>query len=63
MFIFFYIYSNINFCNIAWESMYKTKLKRIVTYQKKVARVTFFTDCLAHAKPLMLDMDALNLYK
>ena len=61
--VFFFIYSYINFCNIAWESMYKTKLKRIFTYQKKLARVTFFTDCLAHAKPLMLDMDALNLYK
>ena len=60
---FFYICSYINVYSIAWESMYKTKLKRIFTYQKKVARVTFFTDTFAHAKLSMLDIDRLNLYQ
>ena len=41
--------------NIALGSMYKTKLKKIFTYQKKAARVIFFADRLAHAKPLMLE--------
>ena len=44
-------------------STYKTKLKKIFTYQKKAARVIFFADRLAHAKPLMLDMNALNVYQ
>ena len=38
-------------------------MKKIFTYQKKAARVIFFADRLAHAKPLMLDMNALNVYQ
>ena len=41
----------------------KTKLKKIFTYQKKAARVIFFADRFAYAKPLMLDMNALNVYQ
>ena len=33
------------------------------TYQKKGARVIFFADRLAHVKPLMLDMNALNVHQ
>ena len=33
------------------------------TYQKKAARVIFFADRLAHAQPLILDMNALNVYQ
>ena len=54
--------SYINYDNIAWGSMYKTKLNRIFTYQKKTARVIFFADRVAHAKPLMLEMNVLNVY-
>ena len=42
--------------------MYKTKLNKIFTYQKKTARVIFFADRVAHAKPLMLEMNVLNVY-
>ena len=38
-------------------------MKKIFTYQKKAAKVIFFADRLAHAKPLMLDMNALNVYQ
>ena len=38
-------------------------MKKIFTYHKKTARVILFADCLAHAKPLMLDMNALNVYQ
>ena len=31
---------------------YKTKLKKILTYQKKAAGVTFLADYVAHAKLL-----------
>ena len=44
-------------------STYKTKLKKIFTYQKKAARVIFFGDHRAHATPLMFDMNALNVYQ
>ena len=60
---FSFIHSYINYGNIAWGSTYKTKLKKIFTYQKKAARVIFFADRLTHAKPLMLDMNALNVYQ
>ena len=60
---FAFIQSCINYGNIAFGSTYKTKLKKIFTYQKKVARVIFLPDHLAHVKPLMLDMNALNVYK
>ena len=60
---FSFIYSYINYGSIAWGSTYKTKLKKIFIYQKKAARVIFFADRIAHAKPLMLDMNALNAYQ
>ena len=60
---FSFIHSYINYSNIAWGSAYKTKLKKIFTYLKKAARVLFFADRLAHAKPLMLDMNAVNAFQ
>ena len=60
---FSFMHSYINYGNIAWGSAYKTKLKKIFTYQKKSARVIFFADRLSHAKPLMLDMNALNVFQ
>ena len=38
-------------------------IEKIFTYQKKAARVIFFADRLVHTKPLMLDMNALNVYQ
>ena len=58
---FSFIHTYINYGNIAWGSTYKTKLKKIFTYQKKAARVIFFADHLSHAKPMMLDMNVLNV--
>ena len=60
---FSFIHSYINYGNIAWGSTSKTKLKKIFTYQKKSARAIFFADRLTHAKPLMLDVNALNVYQ
>ena len=64
--VYFYLslcISYINYGNIAWGSTCKTKLKKIFTYQKKAARVISFAGRLAHAKPLMLDMNTLNVYQ
>ena len=60
---FSFMHSYINYGNIGWGITSKTKLKKIFTYQKKSARVIFFADGLAHAKPLMLDFNALNVYQ
>ena len=38
-------------------------MKKIFTYLKKAARAIFFADLLAHAKPLMLNMNTLNVYQ
>ena len=38
-------------------------MKKIFTYQKKAATVIFFADRLTHAKPLMLEMNELNVYQ
>ena len=60
---FSFMHSYINYGNIAWGISSKAKLREIFTYQKKAARVIFFADRLAHAKPLMLDLNALNVYQ
>ena len=41
----------------------QNQIEKIFIYQKKAARVIFFADRIAHAKPLMLDMNALNVYQ
>ena len=41
----------------------QNQIEKIFTYQKKAARVIFFADRLVHTKPLMLDMNALNVYQ
>ena len=41
----------------------QNQIDKIFTYQKEAARVTFFSDRLVHAKPLMLNMNALNVYQ
>ena len=45
------------------KSTYQTKLKKIYTCQKKASRVIFRTDRDAHAKPLLREMNALNVYQ
>ena len=57
------IRSYINFGNIAWGSASKTKFKKIFIYKKKTVRTIYFADQLTLAKPLMLDMHALNVYQ
>ena len=44
------------------QNKYKAKLKKIFTYQKK-SQSNIFADNLVHGKPLMLDMNAPNVYQ
>ena len=60
---FSFIHSYINYGNIAWGSTHQTKLKKIYSCQKKASRIIFHADRYAHAKPLLRDMNALNVYQ
>ena len=60
---FSFIHSYLNYGNIAWASTNKSKLKTLLRKQKHAARLINFKDKLTHAKPLLLDMKALNIYQ
>ena len=60
---FSFINSYINYGNIAWGSTYQTKLKKIHSKQKHACRIIYKENKLTHSKPLMKDMNALNVYQ
>ena len=62
--IFFsFIQIYISYANIAWASTFKTKLQGILKKQKHAARITFHANRLDHARPLLKEMKALNVYQ
>ena len=60
---FSYIYTYLNYTNIAWASTQKTKLKMINIKQKHAARIIFNEDRLCHLRPLLKNLNALNIYQ
>ena len=60
---FSFINSYINYANIVWASTCKSKLQRLYRQQKHSARLIHFKDRFTHAKPLLEDMKALNVYE
>ena len=60
---FSYIHSYLNYGNIAWASTNKGKLKVLLRRQKHAARLINFKNKFIHAKPLLVDMKALNIYQ
>ena len=58
---FFFIHSYINYANIAWVSINKTKLKKLFGKQKQVACIIFNQDRFTHACPLSKTLNALNV--
>ena len=60
---FSFINSYINYGNIAWGSTYHTNLKQIHSKQKHACRIIYKENKLTHSKPLMKDMNALNVYQ
>ena len=60
---FSYIHSYLNYANIAWESMYVTKLKRVYLKQNHAVRIVFNKDKLTHSIPLFKNLNALNVYQ
>ena len=57
------IHSYISYANIAWASSCRTGLKKILLKQKQAARIIFHKYRLAHARPLMKELNALNVYQ
>ena len=60
---FSYIHSYLNYANIAWASMYATKLKIVYLKQKHAVRTVFNKGKLTHSKPLFKNLNALNVYQ
>ena len=60
---FSFIYSYINYGNIAWASTNQSKLKKIYNKQKHASRIIYNKDKFTHAKPLMKSLNALNVYQ
>ena len=58
-----FIHSYINYANIAWRSTHKSKLELLCRRQKHAARLIYFKDRYTHAKPLLDDTKALNIYE
>ena len=60
---FSYVYSYLNYVNIAWVSTYATKLKRVYLKQKHAVHIAFNKDKLIHSKPLFENLNELNVYQ
>ena len=59
---FSFIHIYISYANIAWASTSKTNLQGILKKQKHAARITLHVNRLGHARPLLKEMKALNVY-
>ena len=58
---FAYIHSYLNYANIAWANTYRTKLKAIHLLQKGAVRIVFNENNMAHPRPLLRSLNALNI--
>ena len=59
---FAYIYSYLNYANIARASTYRTKLKT-TKYQKRYVRIVFNEDKLTYYRPLLRSLNSLNIFQ
>ena len=60
---FSFIHSYLNYGNIAWGSTNKTKLNVILRRQNQASRIIYFKNRYTHARPLLKDLHALNIYQ
>lgn len=56
------IYPFLSYCNIVWASTYKTNLKHIFTLQKRLVRISTFSEPLTSSAPLFRKLEILNIY-
>ena len=57
------IHCFIYYSNITWASTQPTKLKKIFSLQKHACRLIYKKKKYEHAKPLMKDMQMMNIYE
>lgn len=57
------IHSYMNYEDIAWASTTTTKLKKIILKRKYVARIIWYANKQTHARPLLTESKALNVYQ
>ena len=58
-----FVHSYLNYGNAAWASTTKTNLSILLRRQKHASRIVYFKDRYTHAKPLMISLNALNIYQ
>ena len=56
------IHNYVNYANIAWESISKSKLERVYSCQKHAARIIYHKDWYTHASPLLNDKKDLFVF-
>ena len=57
------IQCHINYPNNAWGSAKKIPLDPLYRQQKHIARLINFKDRYTHARPLLLEINVLNIYQ
>jgi len=57
------IHCFINYANISWASIHKTKLEKIYKLQKHACRIIYSKHKREHAKPLMNDMKMMDIFE
>ena len=60
---FSFIHNYVNYCNIAWASTSRTKIDKILKKQKHAVLIIYNKDKFTHLKPLMRDMNVLNVFQ
>ena len=60
---FAFIHSYLNYANISWASTNPNKLNKLHNKQKHAARIIFNEDRMTHARPLMKQLNILNIYQ
>ena len=60
---FSFVYSYLNYANIAWGSTQKTKLSTLYCQQKHAISLLSFKDQFTHSIPLFKEIGALNIYE
>ena len=56
------IHNYVNYANIAWESISKSKLERVYSCQKHATRIIYHKYWYTHASPLLNDMKVLFVF-
>ena len=56
------VYPYLNYCNIAWCSLYPSNSNRILYLQKRIVRIICEAEYLGHAAPLFQTLKILNFF-